>query len=83
VDPGTKPSGMETMTSVEIWRVAETRAIEQGALKPQGLQENIAAGIGASNHGPGWWASTNAAQSRLRQWTIEILRGWGYNVVDQ
>jgi hypothetical protein len=83
MNPGTKPSGMDNLTSEEIWRVAERRAKDEGALKPQNLIERAAAGPGAYTYGPGWFAEQPLAQSRLRQWTMDILRAWGYTLVDR
>lgn len=80
MDPGPKPQGMSDLTDDEIWRVAEQRAIDEGALEPQGMGEGMAANWMSSQQGIRWAASPRA-QSRLHQWTIEILRAWGYKVV--
>jgi hypothetical protein len=52
---------------------ARARAVEMGALKPQGLKENMAAGVMAHNGRS--FAQTPLAQSRLEAWTQAIMRG--------
>jgi hypothetical protein len=83
MNPGPKPAGMDNLLSEEIWRIAEQRAIEQGALKAQGFREGLAKNLYEAQHGWGSFAHTALCQSRLRQWTIDILRAWGYNLVER
>ena len=52
---------------------ARAQAEAMGALKPQGMKENIAAGVMAHNGRS--FAQTTLAQSRLEAWTQAILRG--------
>jgi len=59
-----------------LYLECEQEAIEAGALKPQGLMENMSAGFMAYNYGD--FAHTPLARERLHQWTLEIMRRKGY-----
>jgi hypothetical protein len=54
---------------------AEQFAIQAGALRPQGMKENMAEGIAKSNNWAFRWEYTERAQSRLQAWTQAILNG--------
>jgi len=62
-------SGGPVMTEEE----ARALAIQMGALKPQGFQENWAAGVMSYNGRS--FADTPLARSRLQAWTLAILEG--------
>ncbi len=53
---------------------ARQRAIELGALEPQGFMENMRANWIENNRGQRW-ADTELAQQRLKLWTQAILDG--------
>ena len=61
-----------------IYSQCQQEAIEAGALKPQGLMENIAAGTMSYNGQS--FANTAVAQQRLKAWTLEIIRRKGYSL---
>jgi hypothetical protein len=54
---------------------AQQIAIDAGALKPQGMAENTAAGISANRDWSFRWENTPRAQGRLEAWTNAILQG--------
>lgn len=55
---------------------ARASAIRNGALKPHGMKERMAAGILANQQGNIWaWEQTARAQQRLAEWTQAVLEG--------
>ena len=59
-----------------LYEECQQEAIAAGALKPQGLMENMSAGVMEYNYGS--FANTAVAQNRLHLWTLEIMRRKGY-----
>jgi hypothetical protein len=68
------------MNDDDRYEECRRRAIAAGALKPQGIAENMAAGVMAHQQGIAW-ASTAKAQYRLQVWIQDCLEGRAFSKI--